>query len=109
MSIQSKDEPGMKFDAGKPRWDLFYLPFLTDLHAVLVYGEQKYAAWNWSKGMSYSRLFNATMRHLWAWWWKHEMNDPESGLPHLAHAACCIMFLAGLQDHNRGTDDRPQL
>lgn len=107
MSNQLKSEPGLKYDARKPRWDLWDMPFLEDVHAVLVYGEKKYSAWNWAKGMSYSRCFNAALRHLWTWWWLGEENDPESGLPHLAHATCCIMFLRGMQRRRTGTDDRP--
>ena len=38
------------------------------------------------------RYFNACHRHLQAWW-SGERLDSESGLPHLAHAVCCLLFL----------------
>jgi hypothetical protein len=34
----------------------------------------------------------AALRHLIRWW-RGEKIDPDSGLPHLAHAACSIFFL----------------
>lgn len=38
------------------------------------------------------RYFAAAMRHLWAWWTGEE-RDAETGESHLAHAACCVLFL----------------
>jgi hypothetical protein len=38
------------------------------------------------------RYFDAMQRHMWAWK-EGEVNDPESGKHHLAHAMCCLMFL----------------
>ena len=35
------------------------------------------------------------MRHLWAYK-EGEQNDPETGVTHLAHALCCIMFMTEL-------------
>lgn len=118
--VQLKQEPGMKFDGGKVRADLWYLPFLDEVHAVLVFGADKYSvrgqdgvtvletgAWNWARGMSYSRLFNSASRHLWAWWWRREDCDSETGLHHMAHLTACAMFIFGLQRLRRGADDRP--
>jgi hypothetical protein len=56
--------------------------------------------------MAWHRPFSAAMRHLWAWW-KGEQADPETGLPHLAHAACCLMFLMAYEKRRIGEDDRP--
>lgn len=39
----------------------------------------------------------STQRHLWAYR-RGEVSDPESGLPHLAHAMCCLMFMAELSE-----------
>jgi len=44
-----------------------------------------------------TRYFDACIRHLTAWW-QGEKNDSESGLSHLAHAACCILFLMWIDD-----------
>lgn len=100
-----KDEPGRKDDAGKPRLDLIAPEFLFQIAQVLEFGARKYDERNWEKGMSWGRCFGALMRHLWAWW-GGEKNDPETGLPHLAHASCCVMFLAAYEKRGIGTDDR---
>lgn len=102
---QQKDEPGWKMDVGKPRIDLVAPEFVQQTADVLAFGAAKYSERNWEKGMSWGRCFGAMMRHMWAWW-GGERNDPESGLPHLAHAACCLMFLMAYENRQLGTDDR---
>ena len=61
--------------------------------SVLEFGAAKYGADNWQRvPEARQRYFDAAMRHLLAWW-DGERLDAESGLPHLAHAGCCILFL----------------
>lgn len=62
-------------------------------------------AHNWRKGFEWSRLIGAAMRHLTAIL-DGEDTDPESGLPHVDHLACCVMFLSEHQKKNLGIDDR---
>lgn len=104
-SDQQKDEPAWKLDAGKPRIELIAPEFITALSEVLTFGAQKYGERNWEKGMTWGRCFGAMMRHAWAWW-RGEDRDPESGLPHLAHAAACLMFLLAFEQRKIGVDDR---
>lgn len=104
-AAQQKAEPGWKMDAGKPRIDLVAPEFIQQTADVLAFGAAKYSERNWERGMSWGRCFGALMRHMWAWW-AGERNDPESGLPHLAHAACCLMFLVAYEARSVGTDDR---
>lgn len=99
-------DEGRKDDAGKAPFHLIPPEVLFELAEVLRYGEAKYAARNWEKGMHWSRPFSAAMRHLWAWW-RGEDLDPESGLPHLSHAICCVAFLVAYRARGAGTDDRP--
>jgi hypothetical protein len=56
--------------------------------------------------MSWSRPFSALQRHLAAWW-EGECVDPETGMSHLWHAGCCIIFLIAYELRGCGTDDRP--
>ena len=42
-------------------------------------------------------LIGATIRHLTAWR-SGERLDPESGLPHLAHAACSVLFMLAIDE-----------
>ena len=88
------DAGGAKLDAGKPQWDLLEYRVLEDVVKVLTFGAQKYGVNNWvDVPNARRRYFAATMRHLAAWK-QDEIMDPESGLPHLAHAICSLMFLA---------------
>lgn len=62
-------------------------------------------AHNWRQGFNWSRLYGAALRHLTA----HldgEDKDPESGLSHLAHLGCCVMFLLEHEAKGLGKDDR---
>jgi len=84
---------GIKFDVGKLRWDLLPWDAVGKVVAVLTYGAKKYADNNWQKVEPWrERYFAAAQRHLTAWY-LGERIDRESGLHHLAHACCCILFL----------------
>lgn len=72
------------------------------LAKVLTFGARKYGDHNWRKGMAWSRLVAAALRHLNA----PEENDPESGYPHVWHALCCCIMLLEYQMQGIGTDDR---
>ena len=76
----------VKSDANKARYDLIPATPLDLLARIYTMGAKKYADRNWEKGMAWGRVFAAIMRHLWAFW-RGEDLDPESGLPHPAHAA----------------------
>lgn len=85
---------GKKFDSGKVDWTLMPFDSLEDVVYVLMFGAQKYARDNWQKVPNpKQRYIAAAMRHIVAYQ-KGEKKDSESGLPHLAHAACCILFTA---------------
>lgn len=84
---------GRKDDAGKPQYRLLPVRGLAAIVDVLTFGAQKYAPDNWMKvNNAVERYEDAMLRHLFAWK-SGEKNDPESGLPHLAHAGCCLLFL----------------
>lgn len=97
---------GTKNDAGKPAMGLVAPELLVAVATILEFGARKYAARNWEKGISYTRVFGGLMRHLWAWWGGEE-NDPETGYSHLWHAGCGIMFLIAYNDRGmKDFDDR---
>lgn len=90
--------PGKKADAGKARWDLVPLGALGVVVDVLGFGAAKYGDDNWRKVPdARRRYFAAAMRHLVAWYGGERL-DPESGLHHLGHAMCCLLFLLALDD-----------
>tara|TARA_R110000823_G_scaffold9739_10_gene33723 strand:- start:1403 stop:1747 length:345 start_codon:yes stop_codon:yes gene_type:complete len=102
---EAAEGQAVKFDHDKIPYELLAPEFLEATATVLGFGADKYGARNWELGMVWSRPFAAMMRHMWAWW-KGESLDPESGLPHLHHAACCLMFLIAYEERNVGEDDR---
>lgn len=73
---------------------------------VAGYGTEKYARYNYLKGYDWSLSFDALQRHLLAFW-AGEDNDPESGLPHLGHAAWHCLAMLAFSQRRVGTDDRP--
>lgn len=95
----------VKHDAGKPRYDLLSALAVEGQAKVLGFGVAKYAAHNWRKGLEWSRLIRSALGHILAFM-RGEDLDPESGLPHLDHAQCCLMFLSEYQKTGTGTDDR---
>lgn len=96
-------EPGQKFDQGKTPLALLDPYAVDQLGKVLAFGANKYGEHNWRGGLGWARLASAALRHIFAFL-GGEDNDQESGLPHVAHAMCCLMFILGLRDTKH--DDR---
>ena len=97
-SNMSRAEAGNKSDAGKPRWDLMSFPLLDQVAQVLAAGAAEYGAENWRKVPDARARYRAALfRHLCSFMCG-ERSDPKSGLPHLAHAACNLMFLFELEE-----------
>ena len=94
FEFESCFEEGRKDDGKKDRWDLFPWEQVEDVVRVLTHGAEKYKDDNWQKVPNpKNRYFAALHRHLVAYR-KGERFNPESGLPHLAHAACNALFLS---------------
>lgn len=106
MSDVVRGATGTKFDAGKLRWDLLPPEAMEPVIAVLTHGAVKYGPYQWQGGLAWHRLFGAAMRHTWSWW-RGEDRDPESGLPHLAHATVNLLFLLWFIQYRPDLDDRP--
>jgi hypothetical protein len=96
---------GLRYNKGKRRFDLIPPDALAVLADVLTVGSEKYAERNWEAGMPYKDALGSLERHLQAWK-AGEDNDPESGLPHLAHVMCNAMFILTWQLRDIGEDDR---
>ena len=95
--------PGRKDDDGKVRVDLLPAGALGAVARVLTFGANKYGDNNWQNVMPRSRYYGAALRHLFARA-RGEVLDRESGLPHLAHAACCVLFLLSYEVGHDDTD-----
>ena len=108
---------GTKHDAGKVRLDLVPPELLYAVGTILGFGAAKYGEYNWAKGMKWSRVFGALMRHMWCWWGGKQKTatnfafgslDDETKHSHLWHAGCCITFLITYEERGIGEDDRPR-
>jgi hypothetical protein len=96
--IQDGMKLGLKYDDGKLRWDLLPWEPIEEIVKVLTYGAKKYKENSWQHVDRFEdRYFAALMRHLVAWR-NGEVYDKESGILHLSHAACNIMFLLSKQE-----------
>ena len=102
---QEKLAQGIKYDEGKLRFDLIPGDALEELAIIYTFGARKYEDNNWRKGMLWSRVFGAIMRHLWAFFRGQDL-DPESGRPHLAHAAWGCFTLLNYMKTRKEFDDR---
>lgn len=97
-----------KFDTGKPDWSLMPWDSLEEILKVLEFGATKYnekdikgvASWNWAKGAGLGRwrTLSAIFRHLTAYA-SGQTYDPETGLNHLAHVGCGILFMLHYHKH----------
>lgn len=99
------DKPeGLKYDGGKPEYGLLPPVALEEIAKVLTVGAKKYARENWRYvDDAPRRYFDALQRHVWAWK-RGEHLDPETGLSHLAHAGCCLMFLLELDELEKNNE-----
>lgn len=72
----------------------------------LLDGALKYGRANWrASGVRASIYFDAASRHLNAWF-EGEEQDPDSGLPHLAHALACLAIVVDAEAAGLLVDDR---
>lgn len=81
-------------DSNKTNWSLMPFEALEEINKVLEFGATKYSANNWQEGtgFKYSRVLNSLLRHVFAFM-RGEDKDPESGLSHMAHAGCNVLFI----------------
>jgi hypothetical protein len=102
-AIPSKvGHPGVKHSQGKPRYSLIPSNALNEVVKVLTFGAEKYSEDNWKKVPNLQREYSdAAGRHRFGS--TQEFLDGESGLPHLAHEICCLMFR--LQDQLEDLED----
>lgn len=83
---------GKKYDGEKPKAYLLPPKALIEVAKVLTFGANKYDENNWKKlDNLQNRYTGAALRHILAHMDGEELDD-ETGLDHIAHAICCLMF-----------------
>jgi hypothetical protein len=92
---------GVKYDGDKTRWDLLPWREIGQVAQILTMGARKYEDNNWQKVRPVSRYIAAAFRHITAWIGGEKL-DPETGVNHLAHAVCCLLFLLWHDNDEKG-------
>lgn len=99
---------GLRFNEGKPRFDLIPPEPMFALAEHYRRGAEKYADRNWEKGMSWMGCFASIQRHSWAWQQGQDFDpDPLIGSHHMIAVAWNAMALHAYHMRGIGTDDRP--
>lgn len=108
-NLDKKDFPGRKYDEGKLRYDLIPPEALRGLAEVYTIGAKKYSDRNWEKGISYSRLIGALLRHLVDGFMMGEDIDPENKQRHIDSVVWNAVALSTFEARGMGAefDDIP--
>lgn len=97
---------GLRYDAGKPRYDLIPPEALDALAELYRVGATiKYAERNWEKGMSWQKCYRSLLSHANKWQYGEDF-DQETGAHHMTAAAWNAIALLVYHTRQIGTDDR---
>lgn len=101
---------GLRDNKGKPRLALVPCE-LEEAVAEVIFkssteGGGKYPMNNWKKGLPFTQVAESALRHIKKFAVQVEDLDTETGLHHLAHAACNIAFLLWYLKNRPEMDDR---
>lgn len=98
-----KDAVGTK----KVPFSTISAPVLAEVGLAMLEGARKYGRHNYRvAGVRASVYYDATFRHLTAWW-EGENIDPDSGLSHITKAIAGLMVLRDSILMENWIDDRP--
>jgi hypothetical protein len=101
---------GLRDNKGKPRLSLVPSELEAAVAEVIWKSSDraggKYPLQNWRKGLPWSEVAESAIRHLKKFAQEGEDLDHETGLSHLAHAACNLAFLLWYQKNRPNLDDR---
>jgi hypothetical protein len=94
---------GKKYDENKTRWSLMPDREILQVLEVLEGGAKKYGVDNWQQVDDAKRRYIDALQRHWHAWKVGQKHDKESGLHHLAHVACNVLFLLWFdnQEHNK--------
>lgn len=101
--MNPKDILGLK----KPPLRLVPSALVIFVSRVMGLGAEKYGPYNWrKKKVRYTVYIEAAQRHLYQALDGEDI-DPESGQPHIAHAAACCGIILDAMATGNLVDDRP--
>jgi hypothetical protein len=82
-------------------------PVMMEVGVAMMEGARKYGRHNYREaGVRGSVYYDATIRHLVAWW-EGEDIDPDSGLSHITKAIASLTVLRDSMIRGNWDDDRP--
>jgi hypothetical protein len=83
------------------------MPVMMEVDVAMFEGAMKYGRHNYRAiGIRSSVYFDATLRHLFAWWEGQDI-DPDSGLHHITKAIAGLMVVRDAMLQGKVDDDRP--
>lgn len=92
---------------GKAPMSTVSAPVLAEIGVAMLEGACKYGRHNYrAVGVRASIYYDATMRHLMAWWEGQDI-DPGSGLSHITKAITSLVVLRDSMIQGNWEDDRP--
>ena len=108
--IRTRSATGGEKGVKAERYDLLPKEGLDAMARVYAFGATKYSDHNWRFGYEWYKSIASALRHMMAFQ-DGETNDPESGLPHPAHAMFHMAaLLTWLEEQGEGAqnpmDDR---
>lgn len=99
---EQADTQEAKADSGKPRPSLVPPALIDGVMRIREFGTARYGAPNNWRKVDADRYHDALLRHILAMWEDWGAVDPDSGMPHLWHAACNIAFLMQYMEDGNG-------
>ena len=86
------------FDGTKLPYELLPAKAIEEVVRVLEFGAKKYSPNGWKKlgNSDLQKLLGAALRHVFAFL-DGEYFDKDTGLDHLAHASCNLLFIQELK------------
>ena len=91
-----------KADKDKPRPSLVPPALIDGVMRIREFGTARYGDPNNWRKVDADRYHDALLRHILAMWEDWKAVDPDSGMPHLWHAACNIAFLMQYMEDGNG-------
>ena len=112
-----KKHKALKFDDKKPELDLIPYCALKEAAKAAMMGKLKYGKYNYKEGMEWTRLANASLRHIREFLDGNDINiekfqhietkeELQSRCHHLGHAIINLAFLLDYVYNDIGVDDR---
>lgn len=97
------EKGGMKYSKNKRKWIYFPFDAAGKIMDVMDYGSKKYNWNNW-RNVDVEEFLSAACRHLFA----HILGKKydESGLTHLNHCGCNILFAIWKEECENGEDSK---